>query len=339
MPNVPQMLHYQGLVTINKFENLPPRMAMRIFTKKLLETFGDSQNFQFQYLIKEIFRLNDGTYSNSDELVEEIIMEHQRDLEKNHQIVNESIQEVCNKLNELGVDYYIVGALPVYLQMGKMSRMHEDIDFFVAEKDLPKVAQALASTKYKLHDYRLDSPRVYGEDGKLICGDHEVVANRGDNSFHLGFFLFKREKDGSVTQREYHARIDEKGVKIPVLFERKISKEKFAINYGDEPVRYLNTQFRASTPESVYDIKSYMLQKGFRKKDAIDVEAWKKAKKANSNEELINEERLNVMSRIDKEHPSNDPRTRDVSDELIAQIKKQQEEMRSLGCLEGLTDC
>lgn len=324
---------------IERFKNVPPKVTMKVLTQKLLDIYKDSNNTEFQTLLNEIYKLNDGSFSSAQAIVDEIKADSKKEIKENHLIVNESIQEVCNKFNELGVDYYIVGALPVYLQTGKMSRTHEDIDFFVAEKDLPKVAQALASTKYKFHDHRLDSPRVYGEDGKLICGDHEVVADREDNPFHLGFFLFKREKDGSVTQREYHARIDEKGVKIPVLFERKISKEKFAINYGEEPVRYLNTQFRASTPESVYDIKSYMLQKGFRKKDAIDVEAWKKAKKANSNEGLINEERLNAMSRIDKEYPSGDPRTRDVSNELMAQIKKQQEEMRSLGHLEGLTDC
>lgn len=319
------------VATINKFKNVPPRATMKILTTKILERFGNNQDVQFQNMVKQIFELNDGSYKNSEELVNEIVIEQKESLENNHQIVNESLQEVCNKFNELGIDYYIVGALPVYLQMGIMKREHEDIDFFVAEKDLPKVAQALASTKYKFHDYRLDSPRVYGEDGKLTCGDHEVVADRDDNPFHLGFFLFKREKDGSVTQREYHARVDEHGAKIPVLFTRTIAKEKFELNYGSEPVRYLNTQFRASTPESVYDIKLYMLKNGFRKKDSVDVDEWKQAKKANSNLELINEDRLNKMARIDREHPTTEPQTRDVSAELIERIKQQQKEIKSLG--------
>ena len=326
-------IHSEDIIiaTVKKFEELPPRMAMRILTKKLLDMFEDSQNTDFQYMINEIIKLNDGTYKNSEELVCEIMTEKKESLERNHQVVNDTLQEVCSKFNKLGIDYYIVGALPVYLQAGKMIREHEDIDFFVAERDLPKVAQVLATTKYKFHDYRLDSPRVYGKDGKLTCGDHEVVADRDDNPFHLGFFLFKREKDGSVTQREYHAKVDSQGNKIPVLFTRTITKEKFELNYGSEPVRYLDTQFRASTPESVYDIKLHMLKNGFRKKDSIDVTEWERSKKANSNLDLIDRDRLKTMVIIDKAHPATEPETRDVSKELIEQIKLQQEEMKSYG--------
>ena len=189
---------------------------------------------------------------------------------QNHRLIETTIKQVCDLFNQNNIDYYIVGALPVYLTAGQMMRKHEDIDFMVSEADMPKVAQALAETKYKFHDYRLDSPRVLDENDKLTCGDHEVVADREDNDFHLGFFMFKREKDGSITQREYYARIDENGKKVPVLFTRGISKAMLEHNYTEKPIHYLGTEFKASTPESVYDIKSYMLKKGYREKDAFD---------------------------------------------------------------------
>ena len=192
----------QTLQIVEKFKNVHPKVTMKVLTQKLIEIYKEPSNPEFQSLLTEVFKLNDGSYSKPQDIIDEINFEKEQELKKNHEIVNESIQEVCNKFNELGIDYYIVGALPVYLQTGKMQRIHEDIDFMVAEKDIPKVAEALSTTVYKFHDHRLDSPRVLDENGNLTCGDHEVVADREDNKFHLGFFMFKREKDGSITQRE-----------------------------------------------------------------------------------------------------------------------------------------
>lgn len=312
---------------LEKLKHVQPKMAVKMLTQKCLEIFKDENNAKFKEVSNEIFKLNDGSFANTQEVVELIKKEKQEALETNHSIVNESLKEICDKFNEMGIDYYIVGALPVYLQAGTMTRMHEDIDFFVAEKDLHKVAQALADTKYSFHDHRLDSPRVYDENGKSLCGDHEVIAEREDNPFHLGFFLFKREKDGSVTQREYHARYDEQGIKVPVLFQRKISQETFAYNYGATPVQYFGTQFRASTAESVYDIKRHMLQTHYRPKDDEDVKAWEGFKRAGTENPLIDQARLTEMRRIASEHPMPEPTREDLSQELIEQIKQQQELM------------
>ena len=312
------------------FKDIQPKKTIKILTQKCLEKFKDSNNAKFKEFLNEIFKLNDGSFASQQEVVELIKREKQEALRINHEIVNESLKEVCTKFNELGIDYYIVGALPVYLQAGQMTRMHEDIDFFVAEKDLPKVAQVLATTQYSFHDYRLNSPRVHDENGKSLCGDHEVVADRTDSPFHLGFFLFKREKDGSVTQREYQARIDKQGIKVPELFQRKMSKETFEYNYGVEPVKYLNTEFRASTAESVYDIKKSLLESHFRPKDAEDVSAWESAKKAGTENPLIDPVRLEKMRNIAKENPMPPPSRQDLTAELIEEIKKQQELMN--GC-------
>ena len=311
------------------FKDIQPKKTIKILTQKCLEMFKDVNNAKFKEVVNEIFKLNDGSFATPQEVVELIKREKQEALRINHEIVNESLKEVCTKFNELGIDYYIVGALPVYLQAGQMTRMHEDIDFFVAENDLPKVAQALATTKYTFHDHRLDSPRVYDENGNMTCGDHEVIAERDDNPFHLGFFLFKREKDGSITQREYHARYDEQGIKVPVLFQRKISKETFAYNYSTEPVNYLGAEFRSSTAESVYDIKSSMLKTHFRPKDDEDVKAWESAKKAGTENPLIDPVRLEKMRKISIENPMPQPSREDATKELIEQIKEQQQLMNA----------
>lgn len=318
----------QIVQVIDKFKNVQPKVTMKVLTQKLLDKYKDSNSFEFKTLLDEVFKLNDGSFVSAQAIVDEIVEDKLRELKNNHRIVNESIQEVCNKFNELGIDYYIVGALPVYLATGKMIRIHEDIDFMVAEKDMPKVAEALSTTVYKLHDNRLDSPRVLDENGDLICGDHEVVADREDDKFHLGFFMFKREKDGSVTQREYHARIDENGKKIPVLSQRRFQKELFDYNYSDKPVKYLNTEFKSSTPESVYEIKSFMLGVDPREKDALDVQSWKTSKKANSEENLIDSKRLEEMSKISQKYHTTTSSS-DVSPELIEKIKQQQEEMKN----------
>ena len=319
----------QTNLLIEKFKPVKPKVTMKVLTQKLLDIYKDPTNIEFMELLEEIFILNDGSYSKPQDIIEEINKEKQKELEKNHKIVNESIQEVCNKFNELGIDYYIVGALPVYLESGKMIRKHEDIDFMVAEKDMSKVAKALQGTVYELHDYRLNSPRELDENGHLICGDHEVVADRQDDKFHLGFFMFKREKDGSVTQREYHARRDEKGNKIPVLLKRNFPKELFEYNYGNKPIKYLDAEFKCSTAESVYGIKSHMLTVEPRPKDKFDVENWQMLKKSNSEEPLISEERLKEMDRISNRCQQTH-KSEDVSQELIQQILMQQEEMQNL---------
>ena len=122
----------------------------------------------------------------------------------------------------------------------------------IAEKDIEKVREALQRTDYEFSDDRLSNQKRLEEGVGHTQGEHEVIANHKDNEFHLGFFLFRREQDNSLTIREYFMQENENGEKVPMVLERHCPKELVDLEYMQEETEYAGTRFRTSTPESVY---------------------------------------------------------------------------------------
>lgn len=180
-------------------------------------------------------------------------------IEENHRLIEDTLKKVCDRLNEKGIDYYVVGALSVYLKTHtELFRYHGDIDFLIPEDRIEDVAEALKDTDYVFSDDRFDNKRTYTEEVGHAQGEHEVIANHKDNEFHLGFFLYRREKDGAITIREYFMGKDpETGKKVPMVLERYLSKELSELEYSNEETEFAGTRFRTSTPESVMLKKMY----------------------------------------------------------------------------------
>lgn len=327
----------QIVQVISKLKQASPKVAMKFLTQKAM-MFYDVSSKEFALMLKQIYKLNDGSYSNAQAIVNEIQKEQElnlpedgQTLEENHKTLKESLKLVCDKFNELGIDYYIGGALSVYLIKGELIRYHDDIDFVVNENDLPKVAEALKGTPFEFHDYRLDSPKLYDEQGNLTNGAHEVIATRKDNEFHLGFFLFSRKKD-VVETREYHAKLGENGEKIPQLFIRdKTSTEIFDLEHNGEFVEQFGTKFKCSAPESVCEMKRYTK----RQKDLLDVEQWtswgmmdeQKIKHIYALKEEYIKQKEETKEENDKK---DDDRLKDVSSKLREQILNQQKEIQEI---------
>lgn len=141
----------------------------------------------------------------------------------------------------------------------------------VAEKDIEKVREALADTDYKFSDDRFNNQKRLEEGVGHTQGEHEVIANHKDNEFHLGFFLFRREPDQSITIREYFMQERENGEKVPMVLERHCPKELVDLEYTSEETEFAGTKFRTSTPESVYAKKMYTRHD----KDMLDIQALK----------------------------------------------------------------
>ncbi len=141
----------------------------------------------------------------------------------------------------------------------------------VAEKDIEKVREALQGTEYEFSDDRLNNQKRLEEGVGHTQGEHEVIANHKDNEFHLGFFLFRREQDNSLTIREYFMQENENGEKVPMVLERHCPKELVDLEYTEEETEYAGTRFRTSTPESVYAKKMSTRHP----KDMLDIEALK----------------------------------------------------------------
>ncbi len=189
------------------------------------------------------------------------------DIRDNHKLIDETLVEVCNKLNAERVDYYVVGAISAFIGTGiPLFRYHEDIDFMVAEKDIDKVRKALEGTNYNFEDNRLNNKKTRKEGANHTSGEHEVIANHKDNEFHLGFFLFDRNPDNSLTIKEYFMKDGE-----PQVLERYMPKELVDLEYTSKTTEYKGTRFRTSTPESVYAKKSYTKHE----KDLLDLNALK----------------------------------------------------------------
>ena len=198
-------------------------------------------------------------------------------------LIDKTLKIVCNRLNELGVDYYLVGALSTFIgTQTPLFRYHGDIDFMIAEKDIDKVREALKDTDYEFSDDRLNNKRRLEKGVGHAQGEHEVIANHRDNEFHLGFFLFRREQDNSLTIREYFMQENENGDKVPMVLERYCPKELVDLEYTQEKTEYAGTTFRTSTPESVYTKKMSTRHP----KDMLDIEVLKDKIDHNKIEEM-----------------------------------------------------
>lgn len=150
-------------------------------------------------------------------------------------------------------------------------RYHGDIDFMIAEKDIEKVREALKGTDYDFSDDRFDNQKRFSEEVGHTQGEHEVIANHRENEFHLGFFLFRREPDQSMTIREYFMQERENGEKVPMVLERNCPKKLVDLEYTVEETEFAGTRFRTSTPESVYAKKMSTRHE----KDMLDIEVLK----------------------------------------------------------------
>ena len=165
----------------------------------------------------------------------------------------------------------------------------------VAEKDIEKVREALEGTDYDFLDDRFDNKKRFTEGVGHTQGEHEVIANHKENEFHLGFFLFRRESDQSITIREYFMEERENGERVPKVLERNCPKELVDLEYTVEETEFAGTRFRTSTPESVYAKKMYTRNE----KDMLDIDALKdKVDERKIAEAMKYETTLNVVTAI-----------------------------------------
>ena len=141
----------------------------------------------------------------------------------------------------------------------------------VAEKDIKKVREALAGTDYEFSDDRFNNQKRFSEGVGHTQGEHEVIANHKENEFHLGFFLFRREPDQSITIREYFMQERENGERVPMVLDRHCPIELVDLEYTSEETEFAGTKFRTSTPESVYAKKMHTRHD----KDMLDIQALK----------------------------------------------------------------
>lgn len=196
--------------------------------------------------------------------------------------VDKALMYICPRLNALGVNYYIVGAVGAYLRLGIDSeRAHDDLDILVEEKSVNLLEKVFKNSEYVFCDNRFCSDKTLNEKN-YTDGEHEVIAKAKDGNFHIGFFLFSKS-DKQYTITEYF-RDGDRQLKL----ERTLPIKYFECQYDDEPIRYNGTEFKAATPECIYRNKLGM----GRKKDKYDCDMLR---------EFLNLERLEYLSGMSKD--------------------------------------
>lgn len=306
----------QGLLT-KMYGMKDVKEAMDSLTMNVSRVFGKLEfKPQLAECIQDIMHIDPSVYKSSQELLAQLQRNIETNytpgnisIEENHALIEQTLKTTCDKLNELGVDYYVVGALSTFIKTGTpLFRYHGDLDFMVSEADLPKVQEALAGSDYNFSDDRLNNQKVLRDGVGHTQGEHEVIANHKENEFHLGFFLFRREEDKSITVREYFMR-EENGVRKPKILERHIPAELARLEYSEELTEFAGTTFRASTPESVLSKKMYTRHP----KDMLDIKALEgKVDPEKMKEMKKNETSLRVVD-ID-EVSKNIPQKREASE-------------------------
>lgn len=211
------------------------------------------------------------------------LQKESKELEANHKLVIENLDNFTTLFNEAGIDYYIVGALPCFFKTGQpLFRYHDDIDIMINENDIEKAKELVELCGFSFQDNRYPTMDRYKkmEQNKP---PHIIMAQHQEDEFHLGFYCFKREKNQSITMREYSHHIENNKVIVDVL-ERRTTPEGTKLRYDEKPIEFMHTTFKTSTLESVYHLKSCLK----RPKDIEDMKIL---------EPFIDKEKLNAIEK------------------------------------------
>lgn len=173
---------------------------------------------------------------------------------------------ICPKLNDLKINYYIVGAIGAYSSVGlKSNRTHDDLDILIEEKDVCLLKDVFENSEYDFYDNRYTSKKTLNGNN-YTEGEHEVIAKQKNTDFHIGFFLFTKNNE-QYTITEYF-----KEGNLQKKLERTLPIKYFKYQYSDNLVQYGRTHFKTVTVECIYKNKLNMN----REKDKYDCEILKK---------------------------------------------------------------
>lgn len=195
-------------------------------------------------------------------------------LDDNHCDIIKTLLFVCDALNKNNIDYYVVGAIPVYIKLGlPFLRFHSDIDILINGNDIDKLQDIFRNSDFYFLDNRHNSQKFFDYKEGRSRGGHEIIAQKKDSAFSIGFFEFKRFLDGTITKRDYFSEIvDDKC--INKVCEYRYSKEFVDYYYSKDKITYNGVGFRYCTIEGVYLLKKHNCNNVGRNKDLYDIKIF-----------------------------------------------------------------
>ena len=206
-------------------------------------------------------------------------------VQKNHEFIYAKLRKLIKLLNRSGADYHLAGALAAYVYYGiESTRVHDDIDIHINEKDINKLKNACEAMGLKFHDKRLNSPRVLING--IPTGKHEISATSDKSDFHIGAFCFERMTDGSIISKGYYHDENNKACAREVILSPELAKEI----YTKKPIYFHDLPVFITSPEYLYSLKNYTKTE----KDLVDIAFLEKHI---DREKLA---RMRILSKTDK---------------------------------------
>ena len=85
--------------------------------------FGRPEQIQdFNDCVEDIMHIDETAYESTDALLTQLQKNKDTNytpgnisIEENHQLISDTLKPLCDKLNDVGVDYYVVGALSTFI--------------------------------------------------------------------------------------------------------------------------------------------------------------------------------------------------------------------------------
>lgn len=100
------------------------KAVMDLLALSVSKFFGRPEQIQdFNDCIEDIMKVDKTAYESTDALLMQLQKNKDTNytpgnitIEENHQLISDTLKSLCDRLNELNVDYYVVGALSTFIE-------------------------------------------------------------------------------------------------------------------------------------------------------------------------------------------------------------------------------
>lgn len=204
-------------------------------------------------------------------------------LDENHDLVYIIFDEYNKMLNENQIEYYYTSGILAYLLVDKdLERYHHDLDIFVNMEHLEKLEQI--SDNYNFSFKRKIGVRGDGTKRIMLKMYYKDIVD-----IPITVFMYVKEKDGSITQKDYF--IDKNNRKfVEYIYNSPLISK---LSFSEIPKNHNGIQYYSITPEALFLCKA-----GNRPKDIYDCTVFSNVINKNKLEELNEAFKYNLPNDI-----------------------------------------
>lgn len=202
-------------------------------------------------------------------------------LDENHALIYKIFDEYNKMLNENSIEYYYTSGILAYLLADKdLERYHHDLDIFINMEHLERLEQIC-------YNYNFSFKRKIGERGDGTKRIMLKMYHKDIVDIPITVFMYVREKDGSITQKDYF--IDENGRELVEYIHNSALISK--LSFSDLSKDHNGVQYYSITPEALFLCKT-----GNRPKDIYDCTIFKN---------IIDKDKLEILNEAFKHNLPN----------------------------------